>query len=90
MPNRMLTVYQPVHTVIPAEPCHGCGFTKLSIMQVDQNGPIPIGTFTDLMAGLAKKNGIIQVLSENRYEIRTCLRCSQPPDEEPYEDDDAF
>ena len=35
------------------------------------------------------KTGILRVLAFSQYEVRTCLRCHQPPVKENYEDEHA-
>ena len=90
MPQPMLTIYHPVRRTMTEQPCRACGFNRYEVILVEQHTDVPVELFGNVMTGLGKAaNAYLKVISERSYEAVSCLRCAQPADEDPYEDDAA-
>ena len=90
MPDLMLTIYRPVERTIPDKPCLECGFTRYEVTLCQQLCPVPLPLYANLVTALGQKHGYLLALADGWFETHACLRCNQPDDEEPYEDDDAI
>lgn len=86
MPEKMLTLYQPVDTSYPTQPCHTCGYTRFSVIRIEQAGYIPLDIFGGVTQ-LGGAGGFLVALDDGVMETRRCLRCAQDPDEEPLPDE---